>query len=69
MDSTVMTFEITFDPVHMMSIPGRSLAPIVLRYSEFLTLGTALAEQYSVGQKMNLGWFSKRGIKAGAKIE
>ena len=44
-----------YTPVHMMSIPGNNLAPMVVRYSDVATFGTARVAQYSVGQKRNLG--------------
>lgn len=43
-----MNYTIKLLPVHMMSMPGSNFEPIVLRYSEVATLGTALEAQYSV---------------------
>ena len=34
-------------PVHMTSMPGRSFEPMVFKYSEDDTVGTALEAQYS----------------------
>ena len=41
-----MYLETTLSPVHKMSISGASLDPMVLRYSELRTSGTALEAQY-----------------------
>lgn len=52
-DSSVIYFEMTFGPVHIISICGSSISPIVVRYSDLATVGIALVSQYSVGQKRN----------------
>lgn len=55
-DSTVSRREITFGPVHIMSISWANFEPRVFRYSEVETLGIARVAQYWVGQRRNLGW-------------
>ena len=42
-------------PVHMMSMLGASLLPMVRRYSEPETVGMARVAQYWVGQNRNCG--------------
>lgn len=53
--SAVITLLMTFEPVHKISIAGTSFWPMVLRYSDSVTVGTARVLQYCVGQKRKFG--------------
>ena len=45
--SMLSFFEMTLGPVHIMSMPGSKREPIVFKYSDWSTVGTARLEQYS----------------------
>ena len=50
-----MVSETTMDPVQNTRMAGSSCRPMVRRYSDSRTLGTAREEQYSTGQNSSGG--------------